>query len=310
MRGPILASPPASDSGAGEAEGVARPSAPASRGRAAEAWGLVLGNPLSALGVALMAGLLVLAVAGPALTPYDPVATDPGARLMRPGARHLMGTDNFGRDVLSRVLVATRLDLFIAVTAVGTSLAVGVVLGAASGYYRGVLDQLVMRGMDIMQAFPPFILAIGLAAAFGAGVANIIYVVAIIQVPIYTRLVRGDFLSARERPWVEAARCAGCRGPEIIAVHMLPNTLPPVLVQAAVNMSWAILNAAGLSFIGLGVKPPTPEWGVMIREGAEFVVSGEWWLALFPGLAIFLAVLAFNLIADGLRDLLDPHLRR
>jgi peptide/nickel transport system permease protein len=208
------------------------------------------------------------------------------------------------------VLVATRLDLVIAVVAVGLSLVIGIALGAVSGFYRGPLDHVIMRAVDVLQSFPPFILAIGLAAALGGGVVNIIYVVAIIQIPVYTRLVRADVLSARERPWVDAAVCAGCGPRHVILGHILPNTLPPIVVQAAINMSWAILNAAGLSFIGLGVKPPVPEWGVMIREGAEFIVSGEWWLTLFPGLVIFLAILCFNLIADGLRDILDPHLRR
>jgi peptide/nickel transport system permease protein len=279
-------------------------------GRLGTVAALLRENPLTLAGIVIAAGLLVAGVFGTLLAPYDPVQVEPSVRLQAPGAQHLMGTDNFGRDVLSRVLAATRLDLFIATVSVGLAFVVGVALGAVSGYYRGTLDHAVMRLTDILQSFPPFILAIGLAAAFGGGVANIVCVVAIIQVPMYARLVRADFLSARERAYVEAAVCAGCRGWQIIGAHLLPNTLPPMLVQVAINMSWAILNSAGLSFIGLGVKPPTPEWGVMIREGAEFMVTGEWWLALFPGMAIFLAILAFNLIADGVRDLLDPQLRR
>jgi peptide/nickel transport system permease protein len=287
-------------------DGVVR----ADPGRFRTALALLGENRLTLGGILIAGTLLVMGVLGSALAPHDPIQVDPAIRLQPPGARHLMGTDNFGRDVLSRVLAATRLDLLIATVSVGLAFVVGVALGAVSGYYRGALDHGVMRLMDILQSFPPFILAIGLAAAFGGGVANIVYVVAIIQVPVYTRLVRGDFLSARERAYVEAALCAGCRGWQVIAVHLLPNSLPPVLVQVAINMSWAILNSAGLSFIGLGVKPPTPEWGVMIREGAEFMVTGEWWVALFPGIAIFAAILSFNLIADGVRDLLDPQLRR
>lgn len=302
------ASPPSGP--AGEVEVPTPSAALPALGRLGTAAALLRENPLTLAGTVIAAGLLVLGVFGALLAPYDPVQVEPSFRLQPPGAQHLMGTDNFGRDVLSRVLAATRLDLFIATVSVGLAFVVGVALGAVSGYYRGALDHAVMRPTDILQSFPPFILAIGLAAAFGGGVSNILYVVAIIQVPIYTRLVRADFLSARERAYVEAAVCAGCRGWQIIAAHLLPNTLPPLLVQVAINMSWAILNSAGLSFIGLGVKPPTPEWGVMIREGAEFMVTGEWWLALFPGLAIFLAILSFNLIADGVRDLLDPQLRR
>jgi peptide/nickel transport system permease protein len=308
MRSWTPASPP--DRSAPEVEQPTERVARPADGRLDTAVAVLRENPLTLAGVVIAAALLALSVLGPLLAPWDPVQVEPSIRLRAPSAPHLMGTDNFGRDVLSRVLSATQLDLLIAIVSVGLALVVGVTLGAASGYTRGALDHVVMRLMDILQSFPPFILAIGLAAAFGGGVANIIYVVAIIQVPVYARLVRSDFLSARERAYVEAAVCAGGRGWQIVAAHLLPNALPPLLVQAAINMSWAILNSAGLSFIGLGVKPPTPEWGVMIREGAEFMVTGEWWLALFPGLAIFLAILSFNLIADGVRDLLDPQLRR
>jgi peptide/nickel transport system permease protein len=267
-------------------------------------------NRLTLLGFIIAIGLLLTALLGPHLSSYNPVLPDPASRLQAPNAVHWLGTDNFGRDILSRVLAATRIDLFIAIVSVGISFVIGVTLGAVSGYYKGPLDHIIMRLIDIQQSFPPFILAIGLSAALGGGIVNIIYVVAIIQVPIYTRLVRGDILSAKERPYVDAAFCSGCKNWQVILFHLLPNTLPPILVQVAINMSWAILNSAGLSFIGLGVRPPVPEWGVMIREGAEFFVHGEWWIALFPGLAIFLAILCFNLIADGFRDILDPQLRR
>jgi peptide/nickel transport system permease protein len=266
-------------------------------------------NPLTIAGFLLAAALIAVALAGPFVVPYDPVQLDPPSRLQPPSRAHPMGTDNFGRDVLSRVVAATGLDLGIAIVSVGLAFGAGLLLGCLAGYGGGVLDHGIMRVVEVVQSFPPFILAIGLAAALGGGLANIVYVVALIQVPVYTRLVRADILSARGRPWVDAAVCAGCSGWQLVLLHILPNTLPPVLVQVAINMSWAILNAAGLSFIGLGVKPPTPEWGVMIREGMEFAVSGEWWVPLFPGLAIFLAIFCFNLIADGLRDILDPRLR-
>ena len=266
-------------------------------------------NPPTAFGFALAVLLVMLAVFGPALSPYDPATVDPASRLQGPSAAHWMGTDNYGRDILSRVLTATRLDLLIAFVSVGIAFSIGIVLGSVAGFYGGLLDNATMRIMDILQSFPPFILAIGLAAALGGGVLNVIYVVAIIQIPVYTRFVRADMLSAKSRPYVDAARCAGCRDWQVVVSHILPNTLPPILVQVSVNMSWAILNAAGLSFIGLGVKPPTPEWGVMIREGAEFMTSGHWWIALFPGLAIVITIFCFNLVADGLRDILDPRLR-
>jgi peptide/nickel transport system permease protein len=271
---------------------------------------LVTRNRLTLLGFLIATVLVVLAVGGPYMSSHDSNLPDPVSRLQSPNADHWMGTDNYGRDILARVLAATRIDLFIAITSVGISFLIGVVLGAICGYYRGFLNNLIMRVMDIQQSFPPFILAIGLSAALGGGMINIIYVVAIIQIPIYCRLVRGDILSAKEKPYVDAARCSGCKSWQIIVFHLFPNTLPPILVQVAINMSWAILNSAGLSFIGLGVRPPAAEWGIMIREGAEFTVTGEWWISFFPGLSIFLAILCFNLIADGLRDIFDPQLRR
>jgi peptide/nickel transport system permease protein len=270
---------------------------------------LVTKNPLTMLGFTIVIGLFAIALLGPYLISFDPVLPDSTNRLQAPNMDHWMGTDNYGRDILSRVLSATRIDLFIAIVSVGISFVIGVALGAICGFYKGLMDQFIMRLVDILQSFPPFILAIGLSAALGGGLINIIYVVAIIQVPIYTRMVRGDILSRKERPYIDAAFCVGSKNWEVILYHLLPNTLPPILVLVAINMSWAILNSAGLSFIGLGVRPPTPEWGVMIREGAEFFVRGEWWMALFPGLAIFLAILSFNLIADGFRDIFDPQLR-
>ena len=206
-------------------------------------------------------------------------------------------------------MYATRLDFFIALTSVGLVFTVGTVLGALAGYYSCATDIVLMRIIDVILAFPPFILAMGTAAALGAGTANIIYVVALIQSPIYVRLARGEVLSAKERAYADAARCMGNSGPRIIFGHLLPNCIPALLVQVAVNLSWAILNAAGLSFIGLGVRPPTPEWGVMINEGMAYMLSGQWWLVFFPGLAIFITILGFNLLADGLRDVFDPRLR-
>jgi peptide/nickel transport system permease protein len=200
-------------------------------------------------------------------------------------------------------------DLFIALSSVGLAFTIGTVLGALAGYYGGATDMLLMRIVDVIMAFPPFILAMGTAAALGAGMGNIIYVVALIQAPIYVRLARGEILSAKERSYADAARCLGNSGPRIIFGHLLPNCIPPILVQVAVNLSWAILNAAGLSFIGLGVRPPTAEWGLMINEGMSFMLSGQLWLVFFPGIAIFITILGFNLLADGLRDVFDPRLR-
>jgi peptide/nickel transport system permease protein len=270
---------------------------------------LVRRNPITLFGFTVAFLLVILAVTAPVIATHDPVAVSPIDALEPPSSRFLLGTDQYGRDIFSRIVYATRTDLLIALTSVGLAFSVGTVLGALSGYFMGAADTILMRLVDVIMAFPPFILAMGTAAALGAGTANIIYVVALIQMPIYARLARGEILSAKERPYAEAAHTTGNSDLQVIFVHLLPNCIPPLLVQVAVNLSWAILNAAGLSFIGLGVRPPTPEWGGMINEGMAFMLSGHWWLFLFPGVAIVITILAFNLLADGLRDVLDPRLR-
>ncbi len=270
---------------------------------------LIRRNPVTLFGFVVVTLFLVIGIAAPIIATHDPVALAPLNTLEAPSGEFLFGTDQFGRDIFSRIVYATQVDLFIALSSVTLAFVIGTTLGAMIGYYQGLWDTVLMRVVDVLMAFPPFILAMGTAAALGAGTANIIYVVALIQIPIYVRLVRGEILSARERPYAEAARCSGNSGPAIIFLHLLPNCLPPLLVQVALNLSWAILNAAGLSFIGLGVRPPTPEWGSMINEGMQFMLSGRWWMAFFPGLAIFVTILGFNLLADGLRDVFDPRLR-
>jgi peptide/nickel transport system permease protein len=266
-------------------------------------------NPVTLFGFAVIVLFVIVGLAAPLIVTHDPIAVSPADALEPPSGAFWFGTDQYGRDVFSRIVYATRLDLFIALSSVGLAFVVGTVLGALAGYYAGATDMLLMRVIDVILAFPPFILAMGTAAALGAGTANIIYVVALIQAPIYVRLARGEILSTKERAYADAARCMGNSGPRIIFGHLLPNCIPPILVQVAVNLSWAILNAAGLSFIGLGVRPPTPEWGVMINEGMSFMLSGQWWLVFFPGIAIFVTILGFNLLADGLRDVFDPRLR-
>jgi len=270
---------------------------------------LVRRNPITLFGFVVVLMLVILALAAPLIATRDPIAVSPIDSLEAPSSRFLLGTDQYGRDIFSRIVYATRTDLFIALTSVGLAFTVGTVLGALSGYFTGVVDILLMRLVDVVMAFPPFILAMGTAAALGAGTANIIYVVALIQTPIYVRLARAEILSAKERPYAEAAHMTGNSDLQVIFGHLLPNCVPPLLVQVAVNLSWAILNAAGLSFIGLGVRPPEPEWGSMINEGMAFMLSGHWWLFTFPGLAIVVTILAFNLLADGLRDVFDPRLR-
>jgi peptide/nickel transport system permease protein len=266
-------------------------------------------NPVTAVALIMVAMLLLAAIFGPALAPFDPIATDTSRALRPPDATHWFGTDNLGRDVFSRVLVATRLDLTIPVAAVLISCIVGGGLGTLSGYFGGWFDHIVGRIMDTVMAFPLFVIAMGIVAALGNTVINIVYATAIINLPFYTRVTRAEAAIRRNAGVVEAARLAGNSEMRLVAVHIFPNILPPMMVQISLNLGWAILNAAGLSFIGLGVRPPTPEWGIMVAEGASFIVSGQWWLALLPGAALMFAVLSFNLLGDGLRDLVDPRQR-
>lgn len=253
--------------------------------------------------------LVLFALFGRAIAPYNPLATDASVALSPPTLSHWFGTDDLGRDILSRVIVATRLDLGIAVVAVVLSFFFGSILGTCAGYFGGWTDRIISRVVDTIMAFPLFILAMGLVAALGNTVENIIYATAIINLPLYTRVIRSEVLIRREAGYIEAARLSGNSHLQIMAFHLFPNVLPVMMVHTSLNMGWAILNAAGLSFIGLGVRPPTPEWGIMVAEGATYIVSGEWWLAIFPGLVLMLAVFCFNLLGDGLRDLIDPRMR-
>ncbi|MEE3100479.1 MAG: ABC transporter permease [Pseudomonadota bacterium] len=266
-------------------------------------------NPVTMLAFAMFAVLILAAVFGPALAPYDPLATDAASALQAPSAAHWFGTDNLGRDVFSRALVATRLDLLISVAAVALSFVVGSALGAAAGYWGGWLDVALSRVLDTIMAFPLFVLAMGIVAALANTIENIVYATAIINVPFYARLVRAEVNIRREAGFALAAKLAGNTDLRVLAMHIFPNALTPMMVQVSLNLGWAILNAAGLSFIGLGVRPPTAEWGIMVAEGANFIVSGEWWLAIFPGLCLMFAVFTFNLLGDGLRDMVDPRRR-
>ena len=229
--------------------------------------------------------------------------------LKSPSWSHWFGTDQLGRDVFSRVIIATRLDLLISVTAVAISFICGSLIGAVAGYFGGWFDKVSGRLIDTIMAFPLFVLAMGIVAALGNTVENIVYATAIINLPFYARVARAEVNVRRDSGFVHAAKLSGNSDFRVLALHIYPNTLPPMMVQASLNMGWAILNAAGLSFIGLGVRPPTAEWGIMVAEGANFIVSGEWWLAFFPGIALMLAVFTFNLLGDCLRDIVDPRQR-
>ena len=270
---------------------------------------ILRGNLLTAVAAIAAVLLVLVAVAGPSLVAFDPVASDVPLALRPPSATHWAGTDQLGRDVFSRIVVAARLDLAIAVTAVAISFVLGAMIGSFCGYAGGRLDRSVGRFVDVLMAFPLFVLAMAMVAALGNRVENIVIATAIINLPFYIRFARAEVNIRRGLGWVEAARVCGDSHLSVVLRTLLPNILPAMAVQVSLNLGWAILNAAGLSFIGLGVKPPTPEWGIMVAEGARFISTGRWWLVAFPGLALMLAVLCFNLLGDGLRDILDPRMR-
>ena len=266
-------------------------------------------NSLSFGAVIVILGITFVALFAPLIAPYDPNATDANQVMLSVSRHHLMGTDIFGRDVLSRVIHGARVDLLVALVATLIALAISSFLGSLSGYAGGWLDHLLMRIIDTVMSFPSFILAMGITAALGNNLINVVIAIAITHIPIYTRLIRGEMLQIREMEYAEAARTVGNPRSRIIFYHLLPNCFPPVIVQATLAMGWAILTVAGLSFIGLGIQPPASEWGYMTAEGATYIVSGEWWIFLFPGLAIMITVLSFNMVGDALRDILDPRMR-
>jgi peptide/nickel transport system permease protein len=266
-------------------------------------------NPITGLAFGLFVLILVAAILGPWIVPYDPLASDTAAALQAPSAAHLFGTDQLGRDIFSRVVAATQLDFTIAVTSVALVFLMGGLAGVAAGFFGGWTDRIVSRIADTIMAFPLFVLAMGIVAALGNSVQNIVLATAIINFPLYARVARAEANVRRDAGFVEAARLSGNSEWRILAFHILPNVFPLLVVQMSLTMGYAILNAAGLSFIGLGVRPPTPEWGIMVAEGAANIISGEWWIAFFPGAALMIAVFCFNLLGDGLRDIVDPRRR-
>ncbi len=266
-------------------------------------------NPVTLGAFALFAFFVLLALFGPWIAPYDPLMSDTTVALKPPSAAHWFGTDSLGRDILSRIIAAAQLDFGIAVSAVFASFFIGSALGCLAGFYGGWADRIIGRIADTIMAFPLFVLAMGIVAALGNTVFNIILATAIINLPFYIRVSRAEINVRRNAGYVEAARLAGNSDVRILALHLFPNVLPPMMVQISLNMGWAILNAAGLSFIGLGVRPPQAEWGIMVAEGATYIISGEWWIALFPGATLMLVVFCFNLLGDGLRDIMDPRMR-
>ena len=270
---------------------------------------VIADNPVTGLSFGLFTLIALCAVIGPYVVPYDPLASDTSATLQSPSLRHWFGTDLLGRDIFSRVIAATRLDFVIAIASVALVLVIGGFAGIAAGFFGGWTDRIVGRISDTIMAFPLFVLAMGIVAALGNTVTNIVIATAIINFPLYVRVARAEANVRRDAGFVQAARLSGNSDMRILLTQITPNIMPIMMVQVSLTMGYAILNAAGLSFIGLGVKPPTPEWGIMVAEGATNIISGEWWVAFFPGAALMVAVFCFNLLGDGLRDLVDPQRR-
>jgi len=263
-------------------------------------------NRGAVIGLALVALLVVVAVLAPVLAPYAPDAQDLRARLRPPSRAHLFGTDEFGRDILSRVLYGARISLFTGLVPVISGLVVGTSLGLLAGFYRGWVDDLLMRVMDVLLAFPSLLLALAVVGTLGPGLGNAVIAVAIVSVPGYARLARSVVIAAREEEFVHAARSLGAHDVRLMVKHVLPTTIGPMTVQATLGIGFAILSMAGLSFLGLGVQPPTADWGEMLSRGRRYLPDSSW-LLLYPGAAISLTVLAFNLLGDGLRDAFDPR---
>jgi len=260
---------------------------------------------LGLIGGGILCMLLLVALLAPVLAPYDPLAQDLYQRLQPPSIDHWFGTDDFGRDILSRIVYGSRISLRIGLIAISLALTGGTLLGLVAGYRGGMVDMLIMRLMDLMLAFPSILLAIAIVAVIGPGIENAILAVSIVLVPQFARLVRSSVLTVREATYVEAARALGATESRLLFYSILPNCTAPLIVQTTLGMGTAILDAAGLSFLGMGAQPPVPEWGAMLSGGRELLLRAPW-VMTFPGLAIFTVVLGLNLFGDGLRDALDP----
>lgn len=262
-------------------------------------------NVLLVVGALVFASIVLLAVFAPLIAPYDPDAINFADKLVAPGSAHLLGTDELGRDIFSRVIYGARASLLIGVTVLAFAMALGLPIGLIAGYFGGRVDTVLMRISDVFLAFPPLLLPIAITAMLGAGLFNAMLALAISWFPWYARIVRGSVLTVREELYIAAAKTMGVSTPRILLRHALPNSWTPVIVQASMDFGYAILAAASLSFIGIGAKPPTIEWGLMVAQSRTKFLD-FWWTAACPGLAIFLTVLAVNLIGDGIRDILDP----
>jgi peptide/nickel transport system permease protein len=273
-----------------------------------EAWRRLLQSKIGIAGLAVIIFLIIVAVMAPVLAPYDPFEQNILTRYTAPSLEHLLGTDEMGRDILSRIIYGSRISLQVGLLSVAIALVFGVSFGLIAGYYGGKLDMLIMRFMDIMLAFPSILLAIGIVAILGPQLKNAMIAIGIINVPRFARIVRSSVLSIKESEYISAARALGAGDLRIIFKHLLPNAMAPLIVQTTLSIATAILEAAALSFLGLGAQPPSPEWGAMLSDARSSLQKAPW-VATFPGLAIIFGVLGFNLLGDGLRDALDPKMK-
>jgi peptide/nickel transport system permease protein len=264
---------------------------------------------LSLIGSGIAVAWMAVALLAPSISPYDPFQLDVQNRLLPPSTEHLCGTDHLGRDILSRIIYGSRISLSIAVMVVVISIGIGTIFGLTSGYFGGKIDEILMRVTDMFFAFPRLILAMAVAAALGPGINNTMLAISVVSWPIYARLARAGALQIKEEIYVEAAKAVGASHFRVMFLHILPMVLSPLIVQATLDMGQVILTSAGLSFIGLGAQPPSPEWGLMVSEGRSYI-SGSWWVSTLPGIAIITTSLGFNLLGDGLRDILDVRARR
>jgi peptide/nickel transport system permease protein len=281
---------------------------PTAAGRPGGLWLAFSRNRLSWLGLVLLAAIVLVAIFAPLLAPYDPLEQNIVARLEPPSAEYLLGTDSYGRDVLSRLIYGARISLAVGFVAILIAMTIGSIIGIIAGYIGGLFDQVVMGLLDVMLSFPTLLLGLMIAAMLGASLENLIIAIAITEIAPFARIARAPTISLKQRDFIEAGRALGFGPIRIMGVHILPNMISDVVVMGSLWMASAIRTEASLSFIGLGVPPPTPTWGGMIREGFENILDA-WWLAVFPSLAILVTVLALNLLGDALRDAIDPKLR-
>lgn len=266
----------------------------------------LLANRLAVVGALIVGTLLVIAAVGPALTPEDPTTMELDQQFLPPSSEHWLGTDDFGRDILSRIINGSRLSLQVGIISVGIGAVVGSLIGLIAGYFGGWVDMVSQRIIDIMLAFPNLLLALAIVAVLGPSLPNVMIAVGIGTVPAYARLMRGQVLSLKKREYVDSARASGANAGRILLRHILPNALSPLIVLSSLGIAGAILTGAALSFIGMGAQPPSPEWGAMLSSGREYL-RHEWWIATFPGLALAISAFGFNLLGDGLRDAFDPR---